>query len=50
MPSELTSYLYVSPWGEVNSRSVEVYDRDIEGWVDLYKQGKLSMFPYLKDE
>ncbi|PSW96291.1 hypothetical protein C0W38_17475 [Photobacterium angustum] len=43
------SYLYMAPFSEYLDYRVKAYNRTDEQWKDIYEQGRLSMFPYIKN-
>lgn len=43
------SYLYMAPFSKYLDYRIKAYNRTDEQWKDIYEQGRLSMFPYIKN-
>lgn len=43
------SYLYMAPFSQYLDYRLKAFNRTDKQWTDIYEQGRLSMFPYVKN-
>ncbi|KJG01874.1 hypothetical protein [Photobacterium angustum] len=43
------SYLYMAPFAQYLDYRLKAFNRTDKQWTDIYEQGRLSMFPYIKN-